>query len=64
MAKVIHFDVGHSITIMDGFDADKPSFSMRVELEDGDDLYVEVAKAIKTVNGIMLLIPDSGLPKE
>lgn len=49
---------------MDGFDADKPSFSMRVSLDDGDDLYEEVAKAIRTVNGIMLLIPDSGLPKE
>ena len=64
MAKVLHFDVGHSVTIMDGFDADKPSFSMRVELEDGDDLFVEVAKAIRTVNAIMLLIPDSGLPEE
>ena len=64
MAKILHFDVGHSVTIMNGFDAEKPSFSMRVELEDGDDLYEEVAKAIRAVNGIMLSIPELGLPKE
>ena len=45
---------------MYGFESDKPSFGMRVELEEGDDFYEEVATAIETVNGVMMLIPDSG----
>jgi len=48
---------------MDGFESDKPSFGMRVELEEGDDFYAEVATAIKTVNGVMMLIPESEAPE-
>ena len=59
MSRIVHFDVSRSMTIMDGYESDKPSFGMRVELEDGDDFAEEVATAIETVNGIMLLIPDS-----
>jgi hypothetical protein len=64
MSKILHFDVARRITIMNGFESDRPSFGMRVELEEGDDFEVEVAKAIQTVNGIMLLIPESGLANE
>ena len=59
MAKIVHFDVSRGVTIMDGYSSDRPSFGIRVELEDGDDFADEVASAIETVNGVMLLIPDS-----
>ena len=49
-----------TIAIGSGYENDKPHFSMTVELEKGDDFYVEVAKAIKTVNGVLLMIPDVG----
>jgi len=48
---------------MDGFESDRPSFGMRVELEEDDDFYEEVANAIQTVNGVMLLIPESEAPE-
>lgn len=60
MAKVVEFEVGRGMTIMDGFDADKPHFSMRVKLEEGDTFEDEVARAIETVNGILMVIPESG----
>ena len=46
MAKIVHFDVSRGLTIMDGFESDRPSFGMRVELEEDDDFYEEVANAI------------------
>ena len=60
MAKVVEFEVGRGMTIMDGFDADKPYFGMRVKLDEGDTFEDEVAKAIETVNGILMVIPESG----
>lgn len=60
MAKITHFDVKRGITIMDGFESDKPSFGMRVEMEDGDDFADEVANAIDTVNSVLMIIPESG----
>lgn len=65
MAKTKEFTVSHGMTIAvgNGFESDKPHFSMTVELEVGDDFYVEVAKAIKTVNGVLLMIPDAA-PEE
>jgi len=63
MAKIVHFDVSRGLTIMDGFESDRPSFGMRVELEEDDDFYEEVANAIQTVNGVMLLIPESEAPE-
>ncbi len=63
MAKIVHFDVSRGVTIMDGFESDKPSFGMRVELEEGDDFFVEVATAIETVNGVLMLIPESKTPE-
>jgi len=64
MSRIVHFDVHRGVTIMDGYESDKPSFGMRVELEDGDDFYEEVATAIETVNGVMMLIPDSGTSED
>ena len=63
MAKIVHFDVSRGLTIMNGFESDRPSFGMRVELEEDDDFYEEVADAIQTVNGVMLLIPESEAPE-
>ncbi len=61
MAKTKEFTVSHGMTIAvgDGYSNEKPHFSMTVELEDGDDFYVEVAKAIRTVNGVLLTIPEA-----
>lgn len=64
MAKIVHFDVSRGLTIMDGFESDRPSFGMRVELEEGDDFFDEVATAIETVNGVMMLIPESETPED
>jgi hypothetical protein len=64
MSKIVHFDVKRGITIMDGFESDKPSFGMRVELEEGDDFATEVATAIDTVNSVMMLIPESEAPED
>lgn len=60
MARCKEFTVGRGMTIMDGYDADKPHFSMTVELEEGDDFAEEVAKTINMVNAILLEIPESG----
>ena len=61
MAKTKEFTVSHGMTIAigNGFESDKPHFSMTVELEEGDNFEEEVAKAIRTVNGVLLLIPDA-----
>jgi len=60
MAKTKEFTVSHGMTIAvgNGFESDKPHFSMTVELEEGDDFYVEVAKAITIVNGVLLMVPE------
>jgi hypothetical protein len=60
MAKTKEFTVSHGMTIAigNGFESDKPHFSMTVELEAGDEFYVEVAKAIRIVNGVLLMIPE------
>ena len=52
------------MTIMDGYDADKPHFSMTVELEEGDDFATEVARTIETVNSILFVIPESGFGQD
>ena len=64
MARVIRFEVARGMTIMDGFDADKPHFGMTVELDEGDVFEEEVAKAIETVNGVLMLMPESGFTEE
>jgi len=64
MSKIVHFDVHRGLTIMDGFESDKPSFGMRVELEDGDDFAQEVADAIDTVNNVLMLIPETGAAED
>jgi hypothetical protein len=65
MAKTKEFTVSHGMTVAvgNGFESDKPHFSMTVELEAGDNFYVEVAKAIRIVNGVLLTIPE-GEPAE
>ncbi len=60
MSRIVHFDVHRGVTIMDGFESDKPSFGMRVELEEDDDFAQEVANAIDTVNSVLMLIPETG----
>ena len=66
MAKTKEFTVSRGMTIAvgNGFESDKPHFSMTVEIETGDDFAVEVAKAIDTVNGVLLMIPESGNVEE
>ena len=61
MARIKEFTLGRAFTIPDGnFGSDKPSFSVTVELAEGDSFEDEVAKAMTTVNEILLLIPESG----
>jgi hypothetical protein len=60
MSRIKEFTVGRGVTIPDGnFGSDKPSFSMTVALEDGDDLATEVSTTIETVNDILKLIAES-----
>ena len=60
MAKIVGFTIGRAFTIMDGFDADKPNFSLDVKLEEGDDLIKTVFEHIEIVNAVLLAIHDSG----
>ena len=64
MARCKEFTVGRGFTIMDGYDADKPHFSMTVELAEDDDFATEVATAIQTVNGVLLEINESGFKQD
>ncbi len=62
MARIKEFTLGRGMTIAigDGYENDKPHFSVTVELDEGDDFGDEVANAMTTVNEVLLLIPESG----
>ena len=65
MAKITEFTVGRRMTINLGdYNSDQPNFSVTVELEDGDDFVTEVAKAVDTVNEVLLTIPETGGAEE
>lgn len=60
MARIKEFTVSRGFTVTSGYDSDKTHFGLTVELDEQDDFFKEVGKAIETVNAILLEIPDSG----